>query len=78
VRRGRSVAGAGGIAVLVQAAEAVTPETLIELRQISRCDPAVAVTARRGDLRRHRIGGTSSGRFSKKWSENLDCFGLTG
>ena len=49
VRRGRfvAVAGAGGIAVLVQAAEAVTPEALIELRRISRSDPVVAVTARR-------------------------------
>ncbi|HEY4635076.1 MAG TPA: GTP cyclohydrolase II [Rhodospirillales bacterium] len=49
VRRGRfvAVAGAGGIAVLVQAAEAVTPEALIELKRISRSDPVVAVTARR-------------------------------
>lgn len=49
VRRGRFVvvAGAGGIAVLVQAAEAVTPEALIELKRISRSDPVVAVTARR-------------------------------
>src|SRR3970040_1618127 len=49
VRRGRfvAVAGAGGIAVLVQAAEAVTPEASSELRRISRADPVVAVTARR-------------------------------
>jgi len=49
VRRGRfvAIAGAGGIAVLVQAAEAVTPEALVELKRISRSDPVVAVTARR-------------------------------
>jgi GTP cyclohydrolase II len=49
VRRGRFVAVAGGrgVAVLVQAAEAATPEALIELKRASHSDPVVAVTARR-------------------------------
>jgi len=49
VRRGRFVvvAGAGGIAVLAQAAEAVTPAALGQLKRISHGEPVVAVTARR-------------------------------
>jgi GTP cyclohydrolase II len=49
LRRGRlvSIKGAGGIAILVQAAEAITPETLIEMRAFSQSNPVLAVTARR-------------------------------
>ncbi len=49
LRRGRPVAvrGAGGIAVLVQAAEAVTPDALDELRSVSHANPVLAITARR-------------------------------
>ncbi len=49
LRRGRPVAvrGAGGIAVLVQAAEAVTPDALDELRRVSHANPVLAITARR-------------------------------
>ena len=49
VRRGRMVAvrGGGGIAILVQAAEAITPEALKEMRAVSHSDPVLAVTARR-------------------------------
>ena len=49
LRRGRAVAvrGAGGIAVLVQAAEAVTSDALDELRRVSHANPVLAITARR-------------------------------
>ena len=49
VRRGRMVAikGAGGIAILVQAAEAITPDALKEMRTVSHSEPVLAVTARR-------------------------------
>jgi GTP cyclohydrolase II len=49
VRRGRmvSVRGAGGIAILVQAAEAITPDALINMRAFSQSNPVLAVTARR-------------------------------
>jgi GTP cyclohydrolase II len=52
VRRGRfvTVRGGGGIAVLVQAAEAVTPESLAQLKEFSRSAPVVAVTARRASV----------------------------
>lgn len=49
LRRGRPVAvgGAGGIAILVQAAETVTPEALKEIRTVSHSPPVMAITARR-------------------------------
>jgi len=49
IRRGRMVAvrGAGGIAILVQAAEAITPDALKEMRAVSHSNPVLAVTARR-------------------------------
>jgi len=49
LRRGRFVAirGSGGIAVLVQAAEATTEDTLQALRAVSHSSPVLAVTARR-------------------------------
>ena len=49
IRRGRSVTvrGAGGIAVLVGAAEAISPEALAEIRTISHSAPILAITARR-------------------------------
>ncbi len=49
LRRGRFVAvsGGGGVAVLVQAAEAVSPEALDDLRSHSHSLPVLAVTARR-------------------------------
>jgi len=52
VRRGRPVAvrGAGGIAVLVLAAEAVTPETLANLGTVSHSPPVLAITARRASV----------------------------
>ncbi len=49
LRRGRIVVvlGAGGTAVLVQAAEAVTAEGLAELSRLSRSSPALSISARR-------------------------------
>ncbi len=49
LRRGRFVAvsGGGGVAILVQAAEAVSPEALDDLRSRSHSLPVLAVTARR-------------------------------
>jgi GTP cyclohydrolase II len=49
LRRGRPVAvrGGGGVAVLVQAAESVTPDALQELSAISHSPPVIAITARR-------------------------------
>lgn len=49
IRRGRMVAvrGAGGIAILVQAAEAITPEGLNEMHAFGQSAPVLAVTARR-------------------------------
>ena len=49
LRRGRmvSVKGAGGIAILVQAAEAITPDALLEMRTVSQSYPVLAITARR-------------------------------
>jgi len=49
IRRGRMVAirGAGGVAVLVQAAEAVTPEALDDIRAVGRSSPVLVITARR-------------------------------
>ena len=49
LRRGRFVAvrGGGGVAILVQAAEAITPEALRELGTISHSHPVLAITARR-------------------------------
>ena len=49
IRRGRAVAvrGAGGVAVLVLAAEAVTPDALAALRTVSHSAPVLALTARR-------------------------------
>ena len=50
LRRGRMVAvrGSGGIAALVQAAEAVTDTTLQQLGDVAMSDPMLAITARRG------------------------------
>ncbi len=52
VRRGRPIAvrGAGGVAVLVQAAEAVTPEALQDIGTISHSPPVLAITARRASV----------------------------
>jgi GTP cyclohydrolase II len=49
IRRGRMVAvrGGGGVAILVQAAEAITPDALDEMRAFSQSAPRLAVTARR-------------------------------
>jgi len=49
LRRGRPVAvrGAGGVAVLVQAAEAITPGALEALGRVSHSRPVLAITARR-------------------------------
>ncbi len=49
LRRGRLVAirGAGGVAVLVLAAESITPDALKELGTISHSPPVMAITARR-------------------------------
>ena len=49
LRRGRLVAvrGGGGVAVLVQAAESITPDALKELGEISHSPPVMAITARR-------------------------------
>jgi GTP cyclohydrolase II len=50
LRRGRMVVvrGSGGIAALVQAAEAVTDTGLQQLRDVAMSDPMLAITARRG------------------------------
>jgi hypothetical protein len=50
LRRGRMVAvrGSGGIAALVQAAEAATATTLQQLGDVAMSDPMLAITARRG------------------------------
>jgi GTP cyclohydrolase II len=50
LRRGRMVAvrGSGGIAALVQAAEAVTNTALQQLGDVAMSDPMLAITARRG------------------------------
>ncbi|MHA1598410.1 MAG: GTP cyclohydrolase II [Alphaproteobacteria bacterium] len=52
LRRGRSVVvrGAGGDAALVEAAEAVTPDGLLEIEKISRSRPLLAITARRASV----------------------------
>ncbi len=49
IRRGRAVAirGAGGVAVLVLAGEAVTPDALAALHTVSHSAPVLALTARR-------------------------------
>ena len=47
LRRGRFVVVGGGVAVLVQAAEGITPETLLDLRLVSHQQPILAITARR-------------------------------
>ena len=49
LRRGRivTVYGGGGVASLVQAAEAATPDSLKELADISHAEPILAITARR-------------------------------
>ena len=49
LRRGRLVAvrGGGGIAILVRAAESITPDSLEELGVISHSPPVLAITARR-------------------------------
>ena len=48
LRRGRFVVvGGGGVAILVQAAEGITPETLLDLRLVSHQQPLLAITARR-------------------------------
>ena len=48
LRRGRFVVvGGSGVAVLVQAAEGITPETLLDLRLVSHQQPILAITARR-------------------------------
>lgn len=49
IRRGRMVAirGGGGIAILAQAAEAITPEALDDMKSHSHSAPVLAVTARR-------------------------------
>jgi GTP cyclohydrolase II len=49
IRRGRMVAvrGSSGIAILVQAAEAITADALGEMRTFSHSDPVMAITARR-------------------------------
>ena len=50
LRRGRMVAvrGSGGIAALVQAAEAVTDMALQQLGDVAMSDPMLAITGRRG------------------------------
>ncbi len=52
MRRGRVVAirGSGGAAVLVQAAEAATPQVLDELAALSHAEPVLAITARRASV----------------------------
>ena len=49
LRRGRLIAirGAGGIATLVQAAEAVTSESLKEINTFSKSNPGLSITSRR-------------------------------
>jgi len=49
LRRGRlvTVRGGGGVAILVQAAESITPDALDELGTISNSAPVLAITARR-------------------------------
>ena len=49
LRSGRfvSIKGAGGIAILMQAAEAITPQTLLKMTNFSKSNPVLAVTARR-------------------------------
>jgi GTP cyclohydrolase II len=49
LRRGRFVAvrGAGGIAILMQAAEAITPEALLKMQKFSQSRPLLSITARR-------------------------------
>ena len=49
LRRGRPVAvrGSNGTASLVEAAEAVTPQSLSTLAKMSRAEPLLAITARR-------------------------------
>ena len=49
LRRGRFVAvrGAGGTAILMYAAEAITPGSLIKIQTFSQSNPVLAITARR-------------------------------
>ena len=52
LRRGRSVVvrGAAGEAALIAAAEAVTPDVLVEMHNVSHNQPSLAITARRASV----------------------------
>jgi GTP cyclohydrolase II len=74
IRRGRMVAmrGAGGTSILIQAAEAVTPEGLENMMATSRTRPALAITARRAMVLRLVENATCAVRLSMDGDLNAD------